>query len=41
VAAILISQRQAWGLQEGEEIFQNNKIILQNIDLLPQKIPSN
>ena len=37
VAAILISQLQAWGLQEGEEIFQNIKIILGNVDLLPKK----
>jgi hypothetical protein len=41
VAAILISQRQARGLQEGEEVFQNIKIILRNMDLLPQKIPRN
>jgi len=39
VAAILISQQQVWGLQEGEEVFQNTKIILGNMDLLPQKIP--
>jgi len=41
VAAILISQRQARGLQEGEKVFQNIKIILRNMDLLPQKIPRN
>jgi hypothetical protein len=39
MAAILISQRQAWGPQEGE-VFQNIKIILGNMDLLLQKIPS-
>jgi hypothetical protein len=41
MAAILISQRQAWVLQEREEVFQNIKIILRNMDLLPQKIPRN
>jgi len=37
VAAILISQRQAWGRQEEEEVFQNIKIISGNTDLLPKK----
>jgi len=41
VEAVLISQQQAWGLQEGEEVFRNTKTILGNMDLLPQKVPRN